>query len=125
MSNLYSYYTQVLFISFIFINHVVEIYLSRRQLAMYQKHKDSPPQEFTEFLTNSDHHKAIEYSTAKLKMGQFHLIYDACLLLYWFPMRGAERLYFSIPLEGMHKEVFFLVTFTGLQFLLNLPWSVF
>ena len=125
MSNLYSYYTQVIFIVFIIVNHLVEIYLTRRQLETYQKHAQTPPQEFVSFLTDSEHQKAIQYSSAKLRVGQFHLIYEAALLLYWFPMRGAEKLYAAISLEGMHQEVVFLLVFSLLQFMFSLPWSVF
>jgi STE24 endopeptidase len=122
---LYSYYTQVIFLVFIIVNHLFEIYLTRRQLETYQKHADTPPPEFTSFLTDSEHQKAIQYSSAKLKVSQYHLVYDAIIMLYWFPMRGAEKLYFSLPLEGMHREVFFLIGFSLIGFLLSLPWSIF
>lgn len=125
MSNLYSYYTQVIFLLFIIINHLIEIYLTRRQLEMYRKHALTPPEEFKSFLTDSEHQKAIQYSTAKLKLGQFHLVFDAILLFYWFPLHGAEKLYLGLPIDGMHREVFFLITFTLIQFLLSLPWSIF
>ncbi len=125
MSNLYSYYTQVIFLLFIIINHLIEIYLTRRQLEMYQKHALTPPEEFKSFLTDSEHQKAIQYSSSKLKMGQFHLVFDAILLFYWFPLHGAEKLYLALPIEGMHREVFFLITFTLIQFVLSLPWSIF
>lgn len=123
--SLYSYYTQVIFLVFIIINHLTEIYLTRRQLGTYQTHALTPPPEFTAFITNSEHQKAIQYSSAKLKVSQFHLVYDAVIMLYWFPMRGAEKLYVSLSMEGMHREVFFLIAFTLIQFLLSLPWSIF
>jgi STE24 endopeptidase len=122
---LYSYYTQVIFLVFIIVNHLFEIYLTRRQLQTYQNHADTPPPEFTSFLTDSEHQKAIQYSSAKLKVSQYHLVYDAIIMLYWFPMRGAEKLYFSLSLEGMHREVFFLIAFSLIGFLLSLPWSIF
>lgn len=125
MSNLYSYYTQVIFISFIVINHLIKIYLIRRQLGTYQQHALVPPSEFADFISAQDHQKAIKYSSAKLTLSQFHLIYDAILLFYWFPFRGAEKLFLSIPFNGIHGEVFFLVSFTLIQFCLNLPWSIF
>lgn len=125
MSNLYSYYTQVIFLAVIVINHLTEIYLTRRQLEMYQKHSQTPPKEFENVITEADHQKAIQYSSAKLKMSQFHLIYDAILMLYWFPMRGAEKLYLNLPGSGSHKEVLFLITFSLIQFALSLPWSIF
>lgn len=125
MATLYSYYTQVIFLSFIIINHLTEIYLTRRQIKAYQLHSQTPPSEFANFITTEDHQKAIHYSTAKLNVAQLHLLFDAALLIYWFPMRGAEKLFALIPFEGMHKDVFFIVAYSLLQFLLNLPWSVF
>lgn len=125
MSSLYSYYTQVIFLSFIVVNHLSEIYLTRRQLEMYQKNAETPPQEFAEIITTADHQKAIQYSSAKLRMSVFHLIFDAALMIYWFPLRGAEKLYHSITLTGMHHEVFFLIAFSLISFVISLPWSVY
>ena len=125
MSNLFSYYTQVIFIIFVVVNHFVEIYLTRRQLETYEKNALTPPAEFSHYLTNEDHQKAIKYSTAKLKLSQWHLIYDAALLMYWFPFRGAEKLFQIFSFEGIHRDVMFLVIFGLLQFLFNLPWSLY
>lgn len=125
MSSLYTYYIQVIFISFIVINHLMEIYLIRRQLGNYQANALCPPPEFSSFLPVADHQRAISYASAKLKMSQFHLVYDAILLFYWFPFRGAEKLYLSVPLSGLSGEVFFLISFGLIQMLLNLPWSIF
>jgi STE24 endopeptidase len=125
MSSLYSYYTQVIFLSFIIINHLTEIYLNRRQLATYEKNALIPPGEFNSFLSPDDHQKAIRYSSAKIKVSQVHLIFDAAVLIYWFPMRGAEKLYQGLTLTGNHKEVTFILLFTLIQFALSLPWSVF
>lgn len=124
MSHLYSYYTQVIFLLFIILNHLSEIYLSRRQLILFKKYPDAPPLEFSSFITESDHQKAIAYGSAKLKMGQLHLVYDVLIMLYWFPMRGAERLYSSISIGGMNREALFLISFGLIQFLLSLPWSI-
>jgi STE24 endopeptidase len=125
MSNLFSYYTQVIFIVFVVVNHFVEIYLTRRQLETYQKNDATPPAEFNRFISDEDHQKAIKYSTAKLKFSQWHLIYDAALLLYWFPFRGAEKLFQFFSFDGIHRDVMFLVLFGLIQFLFNLPWSLY
>ena len=117
MSNLFSYYTQVIFIVFVVVNHFVEIYLTRRQLETYQKNDATPPAEFKHFISDEDHQKAIKYSTAKLKLSQWHLIYDAALLLSWFPFRGAEKLFQFFSIEGIHRDVMFLVLFGLIQFL--------
>lgn len=125
MSNLYSYYTQVIFLVFIVVNHMTEVYLSRRQLQTLQKHHAKVPAEFEHTLSIEDHQKAVRYSTAKLNFSQLHLVWDAAVLFYWFPFRGAEKLYLSIPDWGMHREVLFLLAFSLIQMALNLPWSLY
>ena len=103
----------------------MEIYLTRRQLEALQKHALTPPPEFSSYLTDVEHQKAIQYSSAKLKFSQFHLMYSAALIMYWFPLRGAEKLFHSISATGMHRDVLFLLSITLIQFILNLPWSIF
>lgn len=125
MENLFSYYTQVIFLSFIIINHLFEIYLSRRQVATLHLHRGEVPEEFKEQISIGDHQKAISYATAKLNLGQVRLVWDVIILFYWFPFRGAEKLYLALPLSGMHKEVLFLLAFTFIQMILALPWSVY
>lgn len=125
MENLYTYYTQILFLSFIIINHLFEIYLSRRQVTTLHAHRSEVPFEFGRFLTLDDHQKAISYATAKLNFGQVKLIWEVALLFYWFPFRGAEKLYLALSSSGMHREVLFLTSFVLIQMLLNLPWSIY
>lgn len=125
MTNLYSYYFQVFFILFIVVNHLFEIYLNRRQLAVLQKNNSIVPPEFADTISIADHHKAVSYTTSKLHFGQAHLVWDAVLLFYWFPFRGAEKLMLSIPDWGIHRDVAFLLLFTLIQTLLNLPWSAY
>lgn len=125
MDSLKIYYLQVAFISLVVINHLFEIYLIRRQLGTFQKHLPSLPEEFKGFLTFEDHQKAIHYSSAKLQLSTWHLLFDAAVLLCWFPFKGAEKLYLGINLEGIHQAVFFLLAFSSIQFILGLPWSIY
>ena len=125
MESLFTYYTQVAFLCFIIVNHLFEIYLSRRQVTTLHQHRGEVPAEFREFLTLADHQKAVNYATAKLKLGQWRLVWDVILLFYWFPFRGAEKLYLTLPEIGIHREVLFLVAFLMIQSLVNLPWSIY
>jgi STE24 endopeptidase len=122
---LYTYYAQVILMVFIVVNHLVEIYLARRQLATLRKHADSVPDEFISALSLEDHQKAIRYGSARLNLTQIKLVWEAALLMYWFPFRGAEKLYLALPGEGIHREVLFLLAFTFIQTLINLPWSLY
>lgn len=123
MNSLNSYYLQVAFLVCIVINHLFEIYLNRRQVNTLQKAFTSVPEEFKTALTLADHQKAITYSTAKLNFGMLQLMFDAVVLFYWFPFRGAEKLFLSIPDWGIHRDVLFLLAFSAIQFLIGLPWA--
>lgn len=125
MTNLYSYYLQVLFLCFIVINHLLEIYLSRRQLTILQQNKDIVPAEFQDSLSLVDHQKAIAYASARLNLNQMRLLFDAVLLFYWFPFRGVEKLFLAIPDLGTHREVIFLLLFGLIQMLITLPFSLY
>jgi STE24 endopeptidase len=125
MANLYSYYGQVVFLVFILLNHVAEIYLSYRQLSFLQDNRNTVPDEFSHTISLADHQKAVDYSTAKLRFGQVRLVWDLVILLYWFPFRGAEKLFVTLPEMGMHKEVLFLVAFGAIQGALGLPWTLY
>jgi STE24 endopeptidase len=125
MKNLISYYFQISFISLILINHFIEIYLCRRQFKTFKNAASHLPQEFSQFISLEDHQKAIKYSSSKLFVSQIRLLFDATLLLYWFPFRGAQALYSSIPLRGIHQDALFLILFILIQFGLGLPWSIF
>ena len=125
MESLYIYYTQVLFLILIVVNHLFEIYLSRRQVTTLHQHRGEVPSEFSEFISLSDHQKAIGYATSKLTLSQFRLVWDTIILFYWFPFRGAEKLYLALPNADIHREVLFLLSFIFIQILLNLPFSIY
>lgn len=125
MINLYSYYTQVLFIILVIVNHLTEIYLSKRQLKALQENRLSIPTDFKDVISIEEYQKSINYNVEKLFFSQVHLAFAALLLFYWFPMRGAEKLYLAIPNIGVHKEVFFILLFGLIQLILSLPWSIY
>lgn len=125
MTNLYSYYIQVTFLSLIVINHLLEIYLSRRQLSALHQSRSEVPSEFRDNLSLPDHQRAIAYATSRLNYGQLRLIWDVFLLFYWFPFRGAEKLFLALPEIGIHRDVLFLISFGLVQMILTLPWTVY
>lgn len=125
MPNLYSYYFQVLFIALIIVNHMVEIYLAHRQVDTLQKNRTEVPAAFQAFLSLEDHQKAVAYNISKLYFSIAHLVWNALFLFYWFPFRGAEKLFLRLPEIGIHRDVLFLLIFVGINMLLSLPWSIY
>ena len=124
MKNLISYYFQISFISLILINHFIEIYLCRRQIKVFKSAEHNPPDEFSHVISVEENRKSIDYSSTKLLLSQIRLLFDASLLLYWFPFRGAQALYSTILVDGIHREALFLILFALIQYGLGLPWSI-
>ena len=58
MGNLFSYYTQILFLTLIIINHLWEIYLARRQANYLMKNRFRIPEMFAQDITPDDHQKS-------------------------------------------------------------------
>ena len=111
MGNLFSYYTQILFLTLIIINHLWEIYLARRQANFLTKNRFRIPEIFSKDITPDDHQKSTLYANDKLRMTQVKLIYQLSLYLYWFPFRGAESLYMNVSNFTLTGDAIFLVSF--------------
>lgn len=123
MGNLTSYYTQIIFLTFIIINHLWEIYLARRQSHFLHLNRHEVPSVFSSTISMEDHQKSILYSTDRLRLSQARLIYQLVLYLYWFPFRGAENLYTKTSDLSLTGDIFFLLSFLLIQSLLSLPFS--
>lgn len=123
MGNLTSYYTQIIFLTFIIINHLWEIYLARRQSHYLHLNRHEVPSVFSSTISMEDHQKSILYSTDRLRLSQARLIYQLGLYLYWFPFRGAETLYTKTSNLSLTGDIFFLLCFLIIQSLLSLPFS--
>lgn len=123
MGNLFSYYTQVLFLTLIIINHLWEIYLARRQANYLMKNRFRIPEMFSQDITPDDHQKSTLYANDKLRMTQVKLIYQLALYLYWFPFRGAESLYMNVSNFTLTGDALFLISFVLIQSFLSLPFS--
>lgn len=123
MGNLFSYYTQILFLTLIIINHLWEIYLARRQANYLMKNRFRIPEMFVQDITPDDHQKSTLYANDKLRMTQVRLIYQLSLYLYWFPFRGAESLYMNVSNFTLTGDAVFLISFVLIQSLLSLPFS--
>ncbi len=123
-NHLISYYLQILFFIFIFFNTFVESLLSFRQINILKK-TPQVPDKFSQKISLEEHQKSIHYSISKLNFGFFHLLWKTALMLYWFPFKGAEKLYLATSIEGIWKEITFLMIFILLNFLLEIPWSLY
>jgi len=123
-TNIISYYLQILFFIVILFNTCIECILSFRQIKIL-KNNPNVPNDFAQKIAPEEHQKSLEYSISKLNYGLFHLIWRASLLFYWFPFKGAEKLYLTISFQGIWKEIIFLTSFIIINFLIEIPWSLY
>lgn len=109
----------------ILVNHLIEIFLHQKQLQCLKKSFNEVPMKFKESISLEDHRKSILYSKDKLIYHQFQLVWKAALLVYWFPLKGADSLFSALPLAGLHKDVFFILIFFLINAMINIPWKIY
>ena len=59
------------FLSFLFIEQVIEIYLSFRNRISIKNNRNEVPDDFKETISLKDHHKAAEYQLTLIDFGFF------------------------------------------------------
>ena len=73
----------LIFLALLFTSVVTRIWLSRRQINHILSHKDKVPEAFAEKISLTEHQKAADYSTTKLKLGRYSLAWETLWLLTW------------------------------------------
>ena len=73
----------ILFLSFLFIEQVIEIYLSFRNRISIKNNRNQVPDDFKETISLKDHQKAAEYQLTLIDFGFFFRIYGLLVLLLW------------------------------------------
>ena len=72
-----------LFLLFLGLSLITELYLSRRQISSVRQHRNSVPSAFSDQLKLSAHQKAADYTVAKQQAGQLELLLASAILLGW------------------------------------------
>ncbi|MBU1424928.1 MAG: M48 family metallopeptidase [Gammaproteobacteria bacterium] len=70
-----------LFISALFTNGIIKLWLAYRQLDHVAERRTEVPAPFREKIDLAAHQKAADYTRAQLQLGIFNIIFDAVLLL--------------------------------------------
>ena len=70
-----------LFISALFTNGIIKLWLAYRQLDHVAERRTEVPAAFREKIDLAAHQKAADYTRAQLQLGIFNIIFDAVLLL--------------------------------------------
>ena len=73
----------ILFLTYLFMGELLEVYLSVRNRSSIKKNRDNVPDYFKESIKLNDHQKAADYQTMIADFGFAFRIYGLFILLFW------------------------------------------
>ena len=119
----------MLFLFFLALSFGIKLWLAQRHIGHIARHRSAVPAAFREKLSLEDHQKAADYTTTKVKLGRWMMLYsDIILLLAWTLGGGLEYLDQSIRSFGMQPIYTGMVVMLGMMLLssaLELPFSLY
>ena len=71
-----------LFVTAVALNLAIELWLNIKNQFHISRHRAEVPSDFSEVVSLEAHHKAADYSRAKLQLSRFILFFDAAVLLF-------------------------------------------
>lgn len=81
------------FLVLVFVNLVIRLWLSQRQIVSVQRHSAQVPSAFRDSISLPDHQKAGAYTTAKMQLNQIQLLIETGWLLALTLGGGIDLLY--------------------------------
>lgn len=117
----------ILFLSFLFIEQVIEIYLSFRNRISIKNNKNEVPDDFKETISLKDHKKAAEYQLTLIHFGFFFRIYGLLVLLLWTIGGYLSRLSLyssTITNNDYLNGILLLLSIIVINLILSLPVSL-
>jgi STE24 endopeptidase len=116
-----------LILAAIVLSGLLNVYLDRRQAAAVLAHRDKVPGAFAADVTLEEHHRAADYTVARVRLSVVQTLFDTALAILWLTF--FLRLVFThvaahIP-EGLTRSVVTVVLVAALSYLLNLQFSIY
>ena len=115
------------FLSFLFIEQVIEIYLSFRNRISIKNNRNQVPDDFKETISLKDHQKAAEYQLTLIDFGFFFRIYGLLVLLLWTIGGYLSRLSFyssTLTNNDYLNGILLLLSIIVINLMLSLPVSL-
>ncbi|MBN2648097.1 MAG: M48 family metallopeptidase [Thiotrichales bacterium] len=116
-----------IFLFTLVLNLLIELWLNIKNQFHIGRHREQVPADFAQMISLEAHHKAADYSRAKLQLNRLGLFYDAAILVFMTLGGGFQDLYHlwtQTNLSPVWQEVAFLVSTLWLLSLLHLPFSI-
>jgi STE24 endopeptidase len=118
----------VIFVAAFLAHLLVELWLSRRQVASVLRHRTAVPAGFETVVSPGEHAKAADYSAARQRLGNLETIYDAGLVLVLTLGGGIATLgtwSASVAGSGVWGGTLHLLAVFAVMSVLSLPFSIY
>ncbi|MCW8900177.1 MAG: M48 family metallopeptidase [Gammaproteobacteria bacterium] len=118
----------ILFVLALLLSLLIQLWLSNRQSKAISQNRASVPNAFAEHITLEQHHKAADYTLAKLSVNKIELIYGAILLLLWTLGGGLNLIDTFFRAYAYNEILTGLAVIFGIMFIsaiIELPFTLF
>jgi len=121
----------IIFISVLIAGTLLQLWLAARQEKSVRTHRGQVPPPFAGRIPLQDHHKAADYTLARLTIERWRILGSALILLGWTLGGGLDWLIgqlSALPLPGVWFGVALVILVVLIDGLLDLPlelWSTF
>ena len=116
------------FLSFVAASVIVRLWLSQRQINHIRHHYAQVPTAFVDKISLEDHHRAANYSCAKLRLGRLMLAWETLWLLLWTLGGGInliDQLWYSYEFSSLMTGIAVIFSLSLISSILNLPFSLY
>jgi len=116
------------FLSFVAASVIVRLWLSQRQVNHIQRHYAEVPAAFADKVSLEDHHRAADYSCAKLRIGRLLLAWETLWLLLWTLGGGInliDQLWYGFEYSALVTGIEVIFSLSLISSILNLPFSLY
>jgi STE24 endopeptidase len=109
-------------------NVLLKFWLNTRQVRYVARHRGAVPLPFDGTIGLADHHKAADYTVAKIRLSQLDIAIDAACLLAWTLLGGLDALNTAVIGwfgAGMSQQIALVLGFSFIGGLIGLPLSLY
>ncbi len=117
----------LVFAAALLLSTALRLWLGARQIRHVQSHRDHVPEAFAGVIDLQAHRKAADYTSARQRVGLWHSLFSAAVLVGWTLFGGLQllaRANTSLFGDGLLAQLLLLGEFALIGALIDLPWEL-
>lgn len=121
-----AYTFTLVFSSLLVLNLLLKFWLSLRQMRHVAQHRAAVPEAFAATINTAAHHKAADYTIAKLRLGHWDMALDTAMLVMWTLLGGLgllDQWLLNLMGPSMWQQISLVVSFILISAVVSLPLS--